>query len=120
MRRFSVHGPGIPRTGRTKAGGVRCLLERAMAGVHGFVCLVSSDAYLPGALAQAAALRDLHPLPHPFHIICLVTPETVTVDTIRALRSAFDIVIGVEVLAQHNNDNLLLLGQTPLISSHPD
>jgi len=90
-----------------------------MAGQHAFVSLVSSDAYLPGALAQAAALRDLHPVPPPFQILCLVTPETVSVATIRALRSAFDLVIGVEVLEQHNNDNLQLLGQTPLLPSHP-
>lgn len=120
MHGFPLHGPIVPIPGRVRGRGVSCLLERAMAGVHGFVSLVSSDSYLPGALAQAAALRDLHPLPHPFQIICLVTPETVTVATIRALRSAFDLVIGVEVLEQHNNDNLLLLGQTPLFSSHPN
>jgi len=109
----------ISRCGPTSAGGANSFLERAMAG-HAFVCLVSSDGYLPGALTQAAALRDLHPIPPPFQILCLVTPETVSVATIRALRSAFDLVIGVEVLEQHNNDNLLLLGQTCLISSHPD
>lgn len=87
-----------------------------MAGPYAIVTLVSSDAYLPGALAQAAALRDLHP--HPpvfpelsFQTVCLVTPETVDVATIKLLRRAFDLVIGVEVLEAENNNNLQLLGE---------
>ncbi|KAF9454096.1 glycosyltransferase family 8 protein [Macrolepiota fuliginosa MF-IS2] len=90
-----------------------------MAGPYAFVTLISSDAYLPGALAQAAALRDVHP--HPpvfpevsFKTICLVTPETVDVATIKLLRRAFDLVIGVEVLEQDNNTNLELLGRPDL------
>lgn len=31
------------------------------AADHAFVTLITSDSYLPGALAQAAALNDLHP-----------------------------------------------------------
>lgn len=90
-----------------------------MAGPYAFVSLVSSDAYLPGALAQAAALRDLHQTPPvfpelPFQTVCLVTPETVDVVTIKLLRRAFDVVIGVEVLEQENNQNLLLLGECSL------
>lgn len=84
---------------------------------HAFVSLVSSDAYLPGALAQVAALRDLHPSPPvppelPFATVCLVTPESVDVATIRRLRHAFDHVIGVEILEQANNAGLTLLGKT--------
>ncbi|KXN88765.1 Glycogenin-1 [Leucoagaricus sp. SymC.cos] len=90
-----------------------------MAGLYAFVTLVSSDAYLPGALAQAAALRDVHPSPPtlpevPFQTVCLVTPETVDVTTIKLLRRAFDVVIGVEVLGQENNKNLQLLGRPDL------
>jgi hypothetical protein len=31
------------------------------AADHAFVTLITSDDYLPGALAQSAALNDLHP-----------------------------------------------------------
>ncbi|KAH9486518.1 Glycogenin-1 [Psilocybe cubensis] len=84
-----------------------------------FVTLVSSDAYLPGALAQVAALRDIHPSPaqppeHDFHTVCLVTPESLDVATIKALRRAFDLVVGVEILEQHNPAGLKLLGRPDL------
>lgn len=84
---------------------------------YAFVSLVSSDAYLPGALAQVAALRELHPDPAPspelpFHTVCLVTPESVDVATIRRLRTAYDHVVGVEILQQDNAAGLKLLGKT--------
>lgn len=84
-------------------------------GAYAFVTLLSSDAYLPGALAQVAALRELHPHPpappeHPFHTVCLVTPESVDVASIKRLRRAFDHVIAVEILEQDDQANLRLLG----------
>ena len=81
--------------------------------MHAFVTLVSSDSYLPGALAQVAALSDLHK--NPF-TVCLVTPETLDVATIRSLRKAFNLVVGVEILEQDNNHGLLLLGRPDLSS----
>ncbi len=36
---------------------------RQMAAPYAFVTLITSDSYLPGALALAAALKDLHPSP---------------------------------------------------------
>ncbi|TEB38902.1 putative glycogenin [Coprinellus micaceus] len=91
-----------------------------MASPFAFVTLVSSDAYLPGALAQVAALRDLHSpadtdgdspaAPH----VCLVTPETVDVSTIKLLRKAFDLVVGVEILEDANERGLQLLGRPDL------
>ncbi|KAF9478030.1 hypothetical protein BDN70DRAFT_933730 [Pholiota conissans] len=84
-----------------------------------FVSLVSSDAYLPGALAQVAALRELHPVPPvppelPFATVCLVTPESVDVATVRRLRHAYDHVVAVEILEQANNHGLKLLGRPDL------
>ena len=69
-----------------------------MAQPFAFVTLISSDAYLPGALVQAAALRDIHndqpsPPEVPFSTVCLVTPETVDVSTVKRLRKAFDLVL---------------------------
>jgi hypothetical protein len=88
-----------------------------MAGApYAFVTLVSSDAYLPGALALAAALKDVHSLPpvppevH-FQTVCLTTPEIVDVSTIKHLRKAFDLVVGVEVIDQDDEKGLKLLGQ---------
>lgn len=79
------------------------------------VSLLSSDAYLPGALSQVAALRELHPDPPvapevPFQTVCLVTPESVNVASIKRLRKVYDHVIGVEILEQDNPAGLKLLG----------
>jgi hypothetical protein len=87
-----------------------------MAASYAFVTLVSSDAYLPGALVLAAALKDIHPLPPvppevDFQTVCLVTPEIVDVSTIKHLRRAFNLVIGVEVIDQDDEKGLKLLGQ---------
>ena len=79
--------------------------------MHAFVTLVSSDSYLPGALAQVAALSDLHKDPF---TVCLVTPESLDVTTIRSLRKAFNLVVGVEILEQDNNHGLILLGRPDL------
>lgn len=89
-----------------------------MAAPYAFVTLVSSDSYLPGALALAGALKDVHPSPVvppevPFQTVCLVTPETVDVSTIKLLRKAFDTVIGVEVIGQEDEKGLKLLGECP-------
>jgi glycogenin glucosyltransferase len=116
------------------------------AADHAFVTLITSDSYLPGALAQSAALNDLHPTrrggkfgclthascmylyyflgqfpssinleeesdPVPFTTVCLVTPETVSVGTIKQLRRTFDLVIGVEVIeGDKNAEEIKLLG----------
>ena len=83
---------------------------------YAFVTLVTSDHYLPGALAVAAALNDLHPSPPvppevPFQTACLVTPASVDVSTIKLLRRAFDVVIGVEIIEQEDGNGLQLLGE---------
>lgn len=86
---------------------------------YAFATLVTSDYYLPGALVVAAALRDVHASPpaYPdefdpsdFDRVCLVTPETVDVTTMKELRKAFDEVIGVEVIEADNEEGLALLG----------
>ncbi|CCA67685.1 related to glycogenin-2 beta [Serendipita indica DSM 11827] len=90
-----------------------------MSGPFAFVTLISSDSYLPGALVLAASLKDVHPSPAvapevDFKTVCLVTPETVDVASIKALRKAFDIVIGVEILEAENATGLKLLGRPDL------
>ncbi|KAF5368445.1 hypothetical protein D9758_002278 [Tetrapyrgos nigripes] len=86
-----------------------------MASAYAFVTLITSDHYLPGALALAAALRDVHPFPAvppevDFQTVCLVSPESVDVSSIKLLRKAFDVVIGVELITQENDKGLQLLG----------
>jgi glycogenin glucosyltransferase len=88
-----------------------------MSGPFAFVTILSSDSYLPGALVLAASLRDLHPTPPvapevDFKTVCIVTPETVDVKSIKALRKAFDLVIGVEVFEAENSTGLQLLGES--------
>ncbi|KAF7793378.1 hypothetical protein EIP86_004490 [Pleurotus ostreatoroseus] len=90
-----------------------------MATPYAFVTLVTSDSYLPGALALVAALDELHPSPPispevGFQTVCLVTPETVDVSTIKLLRRAFNVVVGVEIIEQEDDKNLRLLGRPDL------
>ncbi|TFY69977.1 hypothetical protein EVJ58_g100 [Rhodofomes roseus] len=90
-----------------------------MSTPFAFVSLVTSDHYLPGALAVAAALRDLHPTPAQapevdFQTVCLVTPESVDVSTVKLLRRAFNVVIGVELIEQEDEKGLQLLGRPDL------
>lgn len=88
-----------------------------MDGPYAFTTLVTSDHYLPGALAVAAAIKDLHASPAAspevaFQTVCLVTPETVDVSSIKLLRRAFDLVIGVEVIEEEGGTGLQLLGKS--------
>jgi hypothetical protein len=84
---------------------------------YAFVTLLTSDAYLPGALTLAGALRDIHPSPAvspevDFQTVCLVTPESVDVSAIKQLRRAYDVVVGVEIIAQEDDKGLKLLGRS--------
>lgn len=88
-----------------------------MATRYAFVTLITSDSYLPGALTLAAALRDIHPTPAAepevdFQTACLVAPETVDVSSIKLLRGAFDVVIGVEIIDDGDRKGLELLGES--------
>jgi glycogenin len=66
--------------------------------------------YLPGALAQVAAISDLHK--NPFSLSR--HPESLDVATLRSLRKVLNLVVGVEILEQDNNLGLLLLGRPDL------
>ncbi|KAG2155595.1 glycosyltransferase family 8 protein [Suillus clintonianus] len=82
-----------------------------------FVTLVTSDSYLPGALAVLGALKDVHQTqPHEvkYDTVCMVTPETLDITTIKLLRKTYDIVIGVEVIGQSDPAGLYLLGRPDL------
>lgn len=89
-----------------------------MASPYAFVTLLTSDSYLPGVLTLAAALKDIHPSPPvppevDFQTVCLVTPETVDIASIKLLRKAFDLVVGVEIIEEDNERGLQLLGEYP-------
>ncbi|KAG6380868.1 glycosyltransferase family 8 protein [Boletus reticuloceps] len=93
-----------------------------MAIRYAFVTLLTSDAYLPGALTVAAALKGVHrhlPLDQTveYETVCLVTPETVDVTAIRLLRKAFNVVIGVEVIVPPDAESLTLLGARSSLAS---
>jgi glycogenin glucosyltransferase len=98
------------------AGGLWSVKLLYMAASFAICTLLTNDAYLPGAIALAAALRDLHPKPAQapevdFQSVCIVTPETVDVSSIKLLRRTFDLVVGVEILEQDDDSNLRLLGE---------
>jgi hypothetical protein len=95
-----------------------------MASPYAFVTLLTSDSYLPGALTLAAALKDIHPSPPvlpevDFQTVCLVTPETVDISSIKLLRKAFDLVVGVEIIEEDNERGLQLLGEYPMWLTFP-
>lgn len=78
-----------------------------------FVTLLTDSTYLPGALVLLYALKELHPGPRDFKIVCLITPETVDARAIGVLQNAgFDLVIGVEPIAsgKANYTGLELMG----------
>lgn len=84
---------------------------------YAFVTLLTSDSYLPGVLTLVAALRDVHAdapnPPHPpFQTVCIITPETIGVETRRAVLKAFDIVVGVDVIREDTKKGLDLLGMS--------
>ncbi|KAI0669731.1 hypothetical protein C8Q78DRAFT_975887 [Trametes maxima] len=90
-----------------------------MDAPYAFTTLVTSVYYLPGALAVAAALKELHASQSgasrvSFQTVCLVTPETVDVSSVKLLRRAFDVVIGVEIIEQEDTRGLQLLGRPDL------
>ena len=90
-----------------------------MASPYAFVTLLTSDSYLPGVLTLAAALKDIHPSPPvppevDFQTVCLVTPETVDIASIKLLRKTFDLVVGVEIIEEDNERGLQLLGEYPV------
>lgn len=111
-------GSGSGSGSNTSVGGCR----------YAFVTLLTTDEYLPGALVLAHSLRRAHnvALQPPgtltptdianlgagglsaspsqtssssVELVCLVTPSTVSVRSIRALVRAFDKVVGVEPLS---------------------
>ncbi|SNX82493.1 related to glycogenin-2 beta [Melanopsichium pennsylvanicum] len=80
---------------------------------NAFVTLLTSDHYLPGALVLAESLRLSHALPKTaklsagvprrtsaldFQVVALITPQTLSVQSIKALRRSglFDWIVGVE------------------------
>ncbi|KAG8927928.1 glycogenin glucosyltransferase [Tulasnella sp. 418] len=84
-------------------------------GRHAYVTLLTSDEYLPGALTLAAAIRETHDGSNPPYIVCIATPHTLDVASLRELRRAFELVVAVEPLV-HDGVGLDLLGRPDLHS----
>ena len=94
---------------------------------YAFVTLLTTDSYLPGALVLAHSLRRAHSIAHnpagtltpadianlgpaglssshvdvekKVDLVCLVTPATVSIKSVKILLRAFDKVVGVEPLS---------------------
>lgn len=81
---------------------------------NAFVTLLTTPAYLPGALVLLHSLLELHPAPRDFKTVCIVTPESVDAKVIGELRNAgYDLVIGVEGISSGvtGEDGLNLMGE---------
>ena len=88
-------------------------------GLNAVVTLVTTDSYVPGALVAVHSLLEAEGATpaNPFETVCLVTPATVSVQSIKALRRNFSLVVGVEELRSGSRDELELLGESR-VSGH--
>lgn len=80
--------------------------------LNAFVTLVTTDSYVQGAIVAIRSVLEcegLEPV-NPFETVCLVTPATVSVQSIKALRRNFSLVVGVEEIRSGNGRELQLLG----------
>lgn len=80
--------------------------------LNAFVTLITTDAYVPGALVTVHSVLEAEGAnpAFPFETVCLVTPATVSIESIKALRRNFSLVVGVEEIRSGSNDELRLLG----------
>lgn len=84
-----------------------------------FVTVLTSDSYLPGALVTAASIkRTEEASTRKYDLVCLVTLDTVSVQSIKALRQIYDLVISAEeIRSGHSEHELNLLGRPDLSST---
>ncbi|KAK4056553.1 glycogenin glucosyltransferase [Microbotryomycetes sp. JL221] len=83
------------------------------------VHLLTTDSYLPGVLVSHASLLDAEGGQNQkeFDTVCIVTPETVSQRSIKALQNTFDCVVGVAQIESDSWANLDLLGRRDLAAS---
>ncbi|PLW29250.1 hypothetical protein PCANC_15748 [Puccinia coronata f. sp. avenae] len=81
-----------------------------------FVTVLTSDSYLPGSLVTAYSIKENEEASTRKHdLVCLVTLDSVSVQSIKALRQIYDLVISVEEIRSGNSENELnLLGRQDL------
>jgi glycogenin len=84
---------------------------------YAFVVLISSNSYVPGAIAVAGALKDLHPSPPispevEFETVCLVIPQIISGSNIVRLRKAFDQVIDVDPVESNGSSEFYRVTHT--------
>lgn len=84
--------------------------------LNAVVTLVTTDAYVPGALVAVHSLleaegKDGRTPEVPFETVCLITPATLSVQSIKSLRQNFSLVVGVEEIRSGNGKELALLGE---------
>ncbi|KAG0142019.1 hypothetical protein CROQUDRAFT_683440 [Cronartium quercuum f. sp. fusiforme G11] len=83
---------------------------------NAFVTMLTSDSYLPGALVTAHSIKQSEQFneSQDFDLVCLITLESVTAESIKGLRKVFNLVISVDELRSFGKDELNLLGRQDL------
>ncbi|EMD90264.1 glycosyltransferase family 8 protein [Bipolaris maydis ATCC 48331] len=76
-----------------------------------YITLLMSDSYLPGAAVLAHSLRDAGTTKK---LAVLITPETLSDETVEELKVLYDYVIPVERIRTANTANLYLMGRPDL------
>ncbi|KAI9608887.1 hypothetical protein H4Q26_005078 [Puccinia striiformis f. sp. tritici PST-130] len=96
-----------------------CLFSATLMASWAFVTLLTSDSYLPGALVTASSIKESEKeLTRKYDLVCLVTLDSVSVQSIKALRQVYDLVISVEeIRSGHAEHELKLLGRQDLSST---
>lgn len=90
----------------------------SMATKYAVATLLTDDSYLPGALTAVHSLKDVQQgedVPGTaYETVCLITPETVSVASIRKAKDVFDKVISVDAIESASARELALLGASHL------
>ncbi|KAH9824986.1 putative glycogenin [Melampsora americana] len=83
---------------------------------YAFVTMLTSDSYLPGCLVTAHSIKQSEKdhAAHDFDLVCLITLDSVSVESIKALRKVYNLVISVDVISSSSKDELNLLGRQDL------
>ncbi|EGG03486.1 putative glycogenin [Melampsora larici-populina 98AG31] len=83
---------------------------------YAFVTMLTSDPYLPGCLVTAHSIKQSEKdnAAQDFDLVCLITLDSVSVESIKALRKVYNLVISVDAISSSNKDELNLLGRQDL------
>lgn len=113
---------GIPPASTFPSTSVQSV-SGTMAKPYAFATLLTADEYLPGCLTCVHSLKDTQSTAVPdgpdaveYETVCLVTQETVSVEAVKQVKTAFDTLLFVDAIQSCSLKELALLGTFTLCS----